>query len=90
VSRKILSPTRLLSALVHKAEFPYECLTGLAYGFANLLRLKQLSPKFEVRRAEASGYSNVVMDVPFCGYFDSNFVGPVDGEGHCLGAPGAI
>jgi hypothetical protein len=60
-------------------------------GFATLLRLKQLSPKFEVKRPKASGYSsNDVMEVPFYSYFDSNFADAADGEGHCLGTSGAI
>jgi hypothetical protein len=38
---------------------------------------KQLAatPKFEVKRPGASGHSNDCMDVPFSGYFASNFAG---------------
>ena len=82
----------------NKRKFAYEglctprrgCLAGLAYGFCQLAKAKAATPQFEVKRPEASGYSNDVMDVPFCGYFDSNFAVAADGEGHCLGVPGAI
>ena len=33
------------------------------------------TPKFEVKRPGVSGHSNDVMDVPFSGYFASNFAG---------------
>src|SRR5712691_7985810 len=43
------------------------------------------TPKFEVKRPGVSGHSNEFMDVPFSGYFASNFVGTarvtMDGKG---------
>jgi hypothetical protein len=40
-------------------------------GFVSL----SITEKFEVKRPGASGYSNDCMDVPFSGYFASNFAG---------------
>jgi hypothetical protein len=40
-------------------------------GFVSL----SITEKFEVKRPGASGHSNDFMDVPFSGYFASNFAG---------------
>jgi hypothetical protein len=80
IQRKVLTP----NAFTHLAEVEvrlrlYEELSNqtprpLAWRFTRE-KLTAATPKFEVKRSRVSGHSNDFIDMPFSGYFASNFAG---------------